>query len=362
MEFRHERIDDDPPNNQHMICLSTDLTGNGRDDVIVGVRDPSPSMYWYENPGWECHELVDVPALESGGAFADITENGRLDILAGGHWGYHEAYWIEQPENPRDEWDYHVICEDYHKYHDQAFEDVDDDGEPEVILLSQNSEVICYYDLPEDPKDTPWPRENRTVVAAGVGDVEGIQVLDIDDDGRSELVVGRRIFHRQDEAGEDWEARRVAPDWEEERVRVRAADIDEDGRPELLLTECELPALGARHDLYHDGRFAICSAPDWEAEVVREDLQQPHSLQVADFDGDGHLDVFVAESDYGDHENPRHFVYEGHGDGTFEEHLVSEGFGTHEVKVCDLTGTGTVDLVGKNDTENAHVDAWYNET
>jgi len=362
MEFRHEPIDTEPPNDEHMICLTADLTGNGRDDVLVGARNPSPSVYWYENPGWERHDIVDAEPLESGGAFADLTGNGRLDMLAGGHWGCHEVFWFEQPEDPRDEWTKHVICDDYHKYHDQAFADVDDDGEPEVILLSQFSEVVFYYDLPDDPRDGTWPRENRTIVAAGVGDTEGIQVLDIDGDGRTELVVGRRIFHRQDEAGEEWEAERVAPEWEDERVRVQAADVDEDGTPELILTECELPTLGARHGIHHDGRLAVCSAPDWTAEVLRDDLHHPHSLQVADFDGDGHLDVFVAESDYGEIETPRHFVYRGRGDGTFEEHLVFEGVGTHEVKVADLTGTGTLDLVGKTDTENARVDAWYNET
>jgi len=365
MRFRHECIDPDPPNTDHMICLATDLTGTGRDDVIVGAREGHPSIYWYENPGpggdWKRHDVVNVPALEAGGALADLTGDGRLDVLAGGPLGHHDAYWFEQPADPREEWTTHVICSDYHKYHDQAFADVDDDGEPEVVLLSQYSEVICYYDLPDDPRGSGWPRSDRTVVAAGTGDAEGIQVLDIDDDGRTELVVGRRIFHREDEAGEEWTAERVAPGWEDERVRVVAADVDEDGREELLLAECELPALGARHGIYHDGRFGVCAPPEWEPTVLRDDLHCPHSLQVADFDGDGHPDVFLAESDYDDNENPRQFVFENRGDGAFETHLVGEGIGTHEAKVADLTGDGTPDVVGKTDTANARVDAWYNE-
>lgn len=364
MQFRHEPVDEEPPNTNHMICLATDLTGTGRDDVITGARHGEPSISWYENleEGWERHDVVNVPALEAGGALADVTGNGRLDILAGGPHAHHDAYWFEQPEDPRDEWDVHVICDDYHKYHDQAFADVDDDGEPEVVLLSQYSEVICYYDVPDDPRGGPWPRKNRHVLAAGLGDVEGIQVLDIDGDGRTELVAGRNIFHRQDEAGEEWEIERVAPDWPDERVRVVAEDVDGDGEIELLLTECELPPLGARHDIYHPGRFAVCSGPDWEPEVIRDDLHCPHTLQVADFDGDGHPDVYVAESDYDDYENPRHFVYQNRGDGTFEEHLVHEGTATHEGKVADLTGDGRPDMVGKSDTDDAHVDVWYNET
>ena len=361
MEFRHERIDDAPPNTEHMICLTTDLTGNDRDDVIVGARAGGPSLYWYENPGWECHEIATVPGLEAGGTLGDVSGNGRLDIIAGEPLGHHTAYWFEQPEDPREPWDVHEITNDYHKYHDQAFADVDDDGEPEVLLLSQYSEVICYYALPDDPRDR-WPRSNRTIIDAGRGDVEGIQILDLDRDGRTELVLGRNIYHRVDEHGEEWTVERVASGWEDERVRVKVEDIDEDGEYEIILAECELPALGARHDIYHDGRLGICRPPDWDPEVLRDELHCPHSLQLADFSGNGHTDIYVAESDYGGHDNPRHFILENQGDGSFEHHLIAEGVGTHQAQVADVTGNGRPDIVGKNDTDPAHVDAWINQS
>ncbi|WP_276256056.1 FG-GAP repeat domain-containing protein [Halomontanus rarus] len=361
MEFRHERLDEDAPCTRQMLCLPTDLTGNGLPDVLVGGNEDEPRVYWYENPGWERHEIATGTPIMPGAALGDITGNGRLDLISGGPWDHHDTYWFEQPADPRDPWTKHVICNDYNKYHDQAFADVDDDGEPEVVFVSQNAEVVFYYDIPDDPRGSGWPRKNRQIVDAGVGDAEGIQVLDVDGDGRTELVVGRRIFHRKDEDGTEWEAERVAPDWEDERVRVVAADIDDDGEVELLLAECELPSLGARHDIYHDGRLGLCSEPDWEPTVLRDDLHCPHSLQVADFDGDGSLDIYVAESDYGEHDNPRHFVFENLGDGEFETHLVHEGTPTHQAKAVDLTGDGRPDIVGKDDTDNGRVDVWYNE-
>ncbi|WP_435320902.1 FG-GAP repeat domain-containing protein [Haloarchaeobius sp. TZWSO28] len=367
MRFRHERLDESPPCSRQMICTPTDLTGNGKPDVIVGGNEPEPQIYWYENPGWERHELTSGTKICPGAALGDLTGNGRLDLIVGGPWGGRAVYWYEQPEDPREEWPEHGICDDFHKYHDQWFADVDDDGEPEVVLVSQNSEVVCYYDVPEDPRNGWWPRKNRTFVGAGVGDAEGIQVLDVDGDGKTEIVIGRRIFHRQDEGGDEWEAQRIAPDWEEERVRVVADDLDGDGEPAIVLAECELPSLGARHGIYHDGRLGICRGPDWEPEVLRDDLHCPHSLQIADFDGDGRPDIYVAESDFAgpnNHttDNCRHFIYRNLGDGEFEEHLIHEGVATHQAKAVDLTGDGRLDIVGKNDTDEPHVDVWYNET
>jgi hypothetical protein len=372
MEFRHEVIDPDPPGEDNVICLTVDLTGDGREDVIVGAKGGDPNLYWYEAPDWECHPISTTPSLEAGGVVADVDGDGHPDVIAGQKWDCHEAYWFEHPGDPREAWPAHLITDDYQKYHDQAFADVDDDGDPEVILLSQNAGVIVYYDVPADPAVEPWPDENRHVVTEDADDIEGVAVVDLDGDGATELVAGRNVFRRvealdrsvddDEREGEGWVRQRIAPDWEDERVRLQVADIDGDGDDEILLAEGELPALGERHDIYHDGRFAVCEAPDWEPRVIRDDLHCPHSLQVADFGGDGHPDVFVAESDYGGNDSPRQFVYENRGDGTFEEHLIGEGVGTHEAKAADLTGDGRLDVVGKSDTADAHVDVWYNET
>lgn len=52
----------------------------------------------------------------------------------------------------------------FEKYHDLATGDVDDDGEPELVGVSQESEVVFYDDIPDDPYRSPWPDANRHVV------------------------------------------------------------------------------------------------------------------------------------------------------------------------------------------------------
>jgi len=292
-------------------------------------------------------------------------------VIAGQKWDLHEAYWFEQPADPRGPWETHLITDEYQKYHDQGFGDVDGDGEPEVVLISQKPGVLLYYDVPEDPTVEPWPTENRHVVSDDVWDVEGIRILDVDGDGENEIVAGRNIFHRRDgseaQPGEgagpdDWERERIAPDWEDERVRVEVADLDGDGAYEVVVSECELPYFGPRRDIHHDARVAVCEPPDWEARVLKDGMFCPHSLQVADFDGDGRPDIYVGESFLGENETPQHVVFRNRGGGEFAELLVHEGTPTHEAKVADLTGDGTPDVVGKDDWEHGHVDAWYNET
>ncbi len=357
-------IDPEPPGSHHDITLLADLTGNGQNDIIIGGKEGDVTLFWYENrsdspggerrgrrphPSWTRHVMASVPNLEAGGVVLDVTGNGRLDVLAGQQLGGHELYWFECPPDPRDPWTPRVIEDRFEKYHDQAVGDVDGDGLVEIVALSQKAGVLFYYRIPADPRVSPWPRECCHIVAEGLPDVEGLMIVDIDGDGRAEIVAGPNIF-RPAGVGEPWQVESFCTDFVKTRVAV--ADLDGDGRLEIALCEGES----------HPGRLAICSPPEWEPRVLRDDLFHPHSFEIADFNGNGLPDVFVAEMGLGRNPEPRMFVYLNRGSGEFEEVLIERGIPTHEAKVADLTGDGLPDVVGKPYMPEHHVDVWFNET
>ncbi|WP_396613391.1 FG-GAP repeat domain-containing protein (plasmid) [Haloferax sp. S1W] len=378
LNFRHERIDSTPPAGQMSFCLTTDLTGNGRPDVLIGavggtypvtvpvlnkrlflrklpvVRDIIEqiewNVFWYENPGWKRHDIAKSPELSVGGALGDLTGNGRVDLVAGQNLGQFDLYWFEQPADPRERWTRRIITSAFEKYHDVAIEDVDDDGELEVLALSQESEVVFYYDIPDDPRQEPWPVENRHIVAENLN-VEGVHVGDIDGDGKTEILAGTNLFHRTDDG--TWEREVLADGWP--WTRVTTADIDGDGDDEIIVTEGDLPYQGTRR-----ARLGILDPPTWDVTVIHDDLSNPHSLQVSDLDDDGRPDIFVAEMGLEAGHVPRQFVFWNNGDGTFEPEVISSGIPTHEAKLVDLDGDGRVDIVGKG-YAHQNVDAWYRD-
>lgn len=379
VRFGHEQIDSNPPSGRLSFCLAHDLTGNGRPDIIIGamglqmplsllgrqielrnqpgtgdiIRRLETNLFWYENPGWERHRIADVSQIDVGGTLGDITGNGRLDLVVGQGINHHDLYWLEQPNDPRDPWDQWLITDVFEKYHDVAVADVDNDGEPEVVGLSQESEVVFYYDIPDDPRRSPWPDGCRHIVAEDI-EVEGLEVVDIDGDGQRELIAGPNIFRQSASSNDAWERERIAPGWEWTRIAV--ADIDGDGELEVVLAEGDRPYADGR-----PGRVGWFDPPDWTVTVLRDDLFCPHSLQVADFTDNGHLDIYVAEMGLGENTDPKQFVFHNEGDGEFKEELVFSGIPTHEAKAVDVTGNGQLDIVGKSYAPTRHVDVWYNE-
>jgi hypothetical protein len=375
----HEVVDPDPPCEKLGFCETTDLTGNGRPDVIVGGAGEGfpgrrfimaaeqrniptlrplrklagyaeTNLFWYENPGFERHDVAVLPGLDVGAAVGDITGTGRPDVVAGQGLGQTDVYWFEIPDDPREPWTAHLLTDSFEKYHDLAVADVDDDGDPEVVGLSQESETIFYYDVPADPRQSPWPADHRHIVVEG-RDVEGVAVVDIDGDGQTELIAGTHLYDRTPESG--WVERPITTDWD--RTRVAVADLDGDDELEVVFSEGDSPHLGT-----HPGRVAWFDPPDWEPHLLRDDLFCPHSLQIADFSGNGCPDIYVAEMGLGKHETPRHLLFVNRGDGEFVEQTVATGVETHEAKAVDLTGNGRPDIVGKSYGPDHHVDVWYN--
>lgn len=285
-----------------------------------------------------------------GGTIADLDGSGTEDLVIGQGYGQSDIYLFERPADPRETWPHHRIRSDFEKYHDLGFGDVDGDGEPELVGVSQGSETVFYYDVPDDPRQTPWPDGTKHVVDSDVS-LEGIEVLDIDGDGDNEIIAGPHIYHRQ---GKTWNREVIVPGWDMTRLAV--ADLDGDGELEVVLTEGDSPTFGTG-----PGRVAWFDPPDWEQNILRDDLFNPHSLQIADFAGTGQPDIYVAEMGLGANENAKHLLFRNHGSGEFTEHVIASGIPTHEAKAVDLTGNERPDIVGKSYEGDTHVDVWFNE-
>jgi hypothetical protein len=342
LTFQHHIIDLNTTGTKNDVCLIGDLNGNRRNDVLIAGKYGENNLVWYENPGrigqpWKRH-CVGTAHTEAGGVLIDVNGSGRRDLVVGDPWdeppGYTNTrlYWFECPADPRDRWRPHVITDQFLKYHDQAIGDVDGDGEIEIVFASQGAQVIGYFDVPADPTVSPWPEVCLHIVAQNTH-VEGLAVADVDCDGENEILAGPNIFKRQ--ADSTWSRLELPVDLDP-RTCVAVGDLTGDGNLDIVLSEGELDS----------ARVMWFRGPTWEPTLLGEGFFHAHSLELADFDGNGRLDILVGEMGLSGFAVPREVVFRNLGGGQFEMQVIGH-YATHAARAGDLTGNGRPDIVGK---------------
>ncbi len=333
--FRRHTIYEGPPA-ERMSCVVGDLDNDGVSEFVISTRNPE-ELHWFGRSDagtWESHLMDDTFAsISVGGVLTDLTGNGRLDLIAATSDKGNYVYWWEYPDDPSAPWRRRTITElPGNRTHDLLVADIDGDGRDELYVWNQDAETLFWVPIPDDPGVTPWP-DFRPVVT-GL-DEQALAAADVDGDGKLELIAGCSWYRLVGNGS--WERHVYAEDYG--GTRIVTADFDGDGRPEIAV--CEVGAdIGKTY-----GRLALFrpgADPEdlWEPQVIHDRVADAHSLQVADFDGDGIPDLFVGEMGLNSWDPPteplqRIFLSRG---SNMEEHVIDTGVGTHEAQVIELDG------------------------
>ncbi len=321
---------------ERMSCIVGDLNNDGIDEFIISTRHPN-ELYWFgreEDGSWTPHLMDNTfPSISVGGTLVDLTGNGRLDFISGTSDRGNHVYWWECPNDPSQLWKRREIFKlPQKRIHDLLVADIDGDGKQELYVWNPDAEAVWTVKVPDDPFVSPWPGVHPVVT--GVNE-QAITAADVDGDGCLEIVAGCS-WYRLLSNGE-WERHIFAEDYG--GVRVAAGDFDGNGKIVIAVAEVGLD-IGQTY-----GRLALfrptsnIEAP-WEAEVLHNRLLDAHTLQVADFDGDGRPDIYVGEMGRGDWtlpHPPEQIIFLNRGN-QMEKIIIDSGIGTHEAQAIQLDG------------------------
>jgi hypothetical protein len=344
---------------QQTACLVLDVDKDGLNDIVVGSRVEGATLAWYrrERSGWTIHPIDRGLNLEAGGVAADLDGDGDLDLILGEDYTGSKLYWWENPwpdYGSRASWTRREIkATGGHMHHDQILGDFDGDGRDELAFWVQYSEALVLARLPSAPRrGGPWP----SAVISQLGRAEGLTKADVDGDGKLDLIGGGYWFRHQRGA----EYRPMLIDPGSALTRAAAGQLVEGGPPEIVFVAGD--AIGRLKWFERRGDAWVAHDP------LGEDVVHGHSLQLADIDRDGHLDIFCAEmakwtdeANQPDHPRARMWIFYGDGRGGFIKTTLATGLDNHESRVADLDGDGDLDIVGKPySLDTPRLDVWLN--
>jgi len=347
-----------PPSNstQQTASLVLDVDKDGIQDFVIGCREAGPAMVWYQRnaDGWTKYLIDDATLhIEAGGASADIDGDGDLDIVMGGDYLSNKVWWWENPYpnyNPATPWTRREIKNSgSNMHHDQIFGDFDDDGQVELVFWNQYAKKLFIADIPADPKNTqPWSYQE--IFSWSSGALEGLDQVDVDGDGKVDIVGGGRWFEHN--GGTSYTPHII--DSGQAFAQVAAGQLKAGGRPEVVFVAGD----GVGRLKWYEW-----TGSDWEGhDLLGFDVDHGHSLEIADIDGDGKLDIFCAEMRLdGGNGDAKMWIFLGDGNGNFTQTEVATGYGNHESKVGDLDGDGDLDILDKPyNWDTPRVDVWLN--
>ncbi|HYE98033.1 MAG TPA: FG-GAP and VCBS repeat-containing protein [Planctomycetota bacterium] len=179
--------------------------------------------------------------------------------------------------------------------------DVNADGKPDLVVVTEQPDQVVWYENPS------WKK--RTVIGGDVKLPVCIQALDVDGDGKTELLLGADwkpsdtahggsvwLLRRPDDLEKAWSPIRL--DEEPTMHRFRAIDLEGDGRRELVCKTLHgrgaKPGQGAPAALFVLKRPSDPFTGKWTRQPIPHELHITHNFWTVDWDGDRKEEILLA--------------------------------------------------------------------
>lgn len=293
-----------------------------------------------------------------------------------------DLLWFEEVPG-QTQWREHLIGYVWQKEGEEGFHDIMpfetkiDDKTVRGVAVVVNRRTLFWFEIPEDYFQ-PWKqhlisdlREHGAEFAQS-----GLVLGDLAGNGKQDIVCGN--FWAEcpaDPTTDPWQIYRYSewdrkiirpvsgvPDWVNETrfggmSQLDLGDMDGDGTLDIIVADAEIP----------DGRLGIfcrdvANPHDlWKENIIDTGIYCPHSLVVTDINGDNRPDIIVGEMTAGGwwfprNLNPRVYLYLNLGNLKFRKYIIHEGWGVHMMRMAPDQPDNQILLYGSDEIQSYYKD------
>ena len=328
--------------------LVADLNRDGRPD-LVGLGAQLNELLWFENPTWERHVLVgDIQGMiNAHAANIDGDEIPEIAFAYGfstrGARSTGNIAILRHQGDPTEPWALTEI-DAIPTTHRIRFATIDETGGPALVvapILHEAAESQADPDRLPTPlvvyRPGEWVRESIT--DQNLGATHGLLPWDFDGDGVDEVVTaGRMGIHSHSRSPDGrWLRTELSAGVPEPYPDGGSSDVSAGrfaGRPFFAAIE---PFHGNRVVVYRE-----TSAASYSRLVIDTELENGHSLVVADFTGDGNGEIVAAGT-----RGPQNLYLYRAADETgdrWERLIIDNAISANSCDTADINGDGRIDL------------------
>ncbi|MGE3819101.1 MAG: FG-GAP repeat domain-containing protein, partial [Isosphaeraceae bacterium] len=325
-----------------------DVDGDGDND-LVAVQEGDTSLQVFRAPEWMRSTLVQFEGTNrfpraDDLKLADVDGDGDLDVvtrLGVGPTSEAEgiAVWCENLGGGS-KFAQHLIGKSLEYVKDIVVADFDRDGRVDVAMRMDSRTQLWLRDAPG------WSE-----VVLNHPPHEGMEAGDLDGDGDPDLIMNGFWFPTPDTPA----AARIAAnyarkvvdsawfeqtgDWTANSCKVVVGDLDGDGRKDVAFSHSERPG--------HAVAWYRSTTPRVDGSWLKREvavIDYCHTLQAADWDLDGDVDLLVGGMIQSRHRGLKLLLNDGSGTRWTELPIQAEG--SYSAEIGDIDDDGDLDVVG----------------
>jgi hypothetical protein len=313
-----------------------DVDGDGDLDLLTSAWPFWRFLDWYENPGsldgnWVSHAMATHPdGIDRRLRPIDLDRDGDLDLVTAAE---DRVSWYENPGDAA-EWTRHDVGSPGRAV-GITVADLDRDGDPDFLWTDQQQPGASFLENRTIHRDAVYT--GPATFATGALGPGSLGAADVDGDGDTDLYTsdpagGEVVWYENDPTtGPTAWARHVVTSGALSPARCDAGDVDRNGTVDLV---CSLETAGEIVWYHNEGGMP----PAWFASSVVSGWIEPRSVDLADVNGDGILDVIAGDL-------TRQSVFLGDACGGWQEVTVGVTPGQYDLADADFDGDGDLDVL-----------------
>lgn len=302
------------------------------------------------------HLIRDKYGYAYGIAAADLDGDGDLDLVSSDTTDDKTPQkengtllWFEN--DGKGNFTQHIIAKNENGWFERlSLGDIDGDGQLDVAVVLNREGSIAWFRNSGKPATEQWQR--YSIVKAGLPGAYDVALGDFDGDGlldaaASSWTRGNRFVYYRNPGKEDhakeWTAQVIEEQVKETRT-ICVADFNGDGRLDILGTASNTSLV-----VWYENVAKPKEPPTWKKHVIDDKTPAPIHGHPADMDGDGDLDVVMAFGmrEYNVARDKHHVAwYENLGKGaSWKKHTVGNLIDAFEAIAADVDGDGKQDII-----------------